>query len=259
MISTPSPRSQSATSSGNVDGTIDFLGRGDAQVKVRGFRIELGEIEAVLRAHPAVADAAVELRRSGAAERLVAHLVGEPVDASELRDFLASRLPEYMVPAHFTWHERLPLTTSGKLDRNRLAEIDLATEPRERAAAPTEPVERIVADAWAEILGTPVTDVHANFFELGGDSITLVAVVAECDRRGLDVTVSAVFEHPTVAALAQVARVRPEGDAPEAERLALTPLQQRLLALPAAERVHGGAVSGRIPGMLVATYSFRYG
>ncbi|MGH3757787.1 non-ribosomal peptide synthetase [Actinophytocola sp.] len=191
-----------------ADGTLDFLGRSDDQVKLRGFRIELGEVESTLRQHPTVADAAVEVR----SESLVAHVVAaSPGDAQvdELRTYLRATLPAHLVPARLQFIAELPLTTSGKLDRNQLATTPLSTlEVPGTGVMPSGPVESAIAAAWTEAIGVPVTDAGAGFFLLGGDSISSVAVVSGCHRRGVEISVRDVFEHPTVAGLAAVARVR---------------------------------------------------
>jgi amino acid adenylation domain-containing protein len=248
------------------DGTIDFVGRRDGQVKVRGFRIELGEIEAALRAHPGIADAAAHVRGDPGAERLVAHVTQNPAcpalspaELATLPGFLARRLPDYMIPVRFGHIAALPLTVSGKLDRNALRGLALDMETggdaRSGGGAPTValvgPVQAAIAEIWTELLGRPVTDAGADFFALGGDSITSIAVVAGCHRRGLRITVRDVFATPTVAGLAAVATpVQPVAAAeateatptePEPEELILPlgPMQQY-----AVERVRRAALAG---------------
>jgi amino acid adenylation domain-containing protein len=183
------------------DGALDFLGRIDAQVKVRGFRIEPGEIEAALRAHPAVADAAVVARREASgAERLVGYVVprGAAPTPAELREHLGRRLPEHMVPAAFMELAALPLTPSGKLDRAALPE----PEVRGERVAPRNPAEEALAAIWAEVLRVPDVGVTDNFFELGGDSILSLRVAARAREAGFPLSIRQVALHPTVAALA---------------------------------------------------------
>jgi amino acid adenylation domain-containing protein len=186
-----------------ADGTLDFVGRIDQQLKVRGFRIEPGEIEAVLRTHPAVADCAVAVRARGGEPELAAWIAGE-ADAAELREHLRGRLPEHMVPAVFVRVDALPLTPAGKVDRRALADDDregmAAARPH---VAPGTPTEEALAAIWAEVLRQERVSVDADFFELGGHSL-LAAMVAARVRRTLEVELPLrrVFEHTTVARLA---------------------------------------------------------
>ncbi|HSK79061.1 MAG TPA: non-ribosomal peptide synthase/polyketide synthase, partial [Thermoanaerobaculia bacterium] len=182
------------------DGDLDFLGRIDHQVKVRGFRIEPGEIEAALGQHPAVKESVVLLR-----DELVAYLgVGdaEPPAASELRAFLAGKLPEPSIPAAFVVLPALPLTAHGKVDRRALPDPG-APKPAREAVAPTNDVERFLAGLWQSVLGTEGIGIHDNFFELGGSSIK-AAILANAleERLGVPFPVIALFEAPTIARLA---------------------------------------------------------
>jgi amino acid adenylation domain-containing protein len=187
------------------DGTVDFVGRRDGQVKLRGFRIELGEVETALRSMPGIAAAAVELRAEPAAQ-LVAHLVTSEVDRPDvamLRAWLADRLPAYMIPARFSFTDRLPLTSSGKLDRKALAALPTSDVDTPVTGRPPRPgAEAVLAQVWSGVLGLAVTDADADFFFLGGDSISAVVAVAEANRHGLPMTVRDLFHHPSVAALA---------------------------------------------------------
>ncbi|MEW5930149.1 MAG: amino acid adenylation domain-containing protein, partial [Gemmatimonadota bacterium] len=155
------------------DGTVEFMGRGDAQVKVRGFRIELGEIEARLAEHAAVREVVVVARaREGEAgdPRLVAYYVGEQTGAAALRAHLAERLPEYMVPAAFVHMDALPVNPNGKLDRRALPAPELAPA-EETYVAPRTPEEEVLAGVWAEVLGVERVGVEDGFFDLGGHSL----------------------------------------------------------------------------------------
>jgi amino acid adenylation domain-containing protein len=192
------------------DGTVEFLGRIDHQVKVRGFRIELGEIESVLAQHPGVARTVVLAREdTKESRRLVAYLVPRSPGAAapqsvELRDFLAARLPEYMVPALFVTLAALPLTPNGKVDRRALPapDTDRADRPYE---APASPAETVLADLWAATLGVERVGRDDDFFALGGDSLLVIRVVAKANAAGLGITTRQLFLHPTPAALAKVA------------------------------------------------------
>jgi amino acid adenylation domain-containing protein len=192
------------------DGTIEFLGRNDFQVKVRGFRVELGEIESRLREHPAV-DRAVVLARqdSPGAKRLVAYYVPATVtdapshvspDAEELRGHLARTLPPYMVPAAFVRMDRLPLTPTGKIARRSLpapADDALATRAYQ---APRGDVEQRLAGIWADLLGVDRVSRSDNFFDLGGHSLLATQVMSRLRQAlGADVAVSALFARPVLA------------------------------------------------------------
>ncbi|SDI12834.1 non-ribosomal peptide synthase domain TIGR01720/amino acid adenylation domain-containing protein [Actinokineospora alba] len=188
-----------------ADGRLDYLGRVDDQVKVRGFRIEPGEVAAVLREQPGVRDAAVVAHADTACHRLVAYVVGEPGD---LRADLARVLPDYLVPAAFVTLDALPLTSSGKLDRRALPAPDFTATST--YVAPRTEAERIVAAAWADVLGVPRVGVEDDFFALGGDSILSIRVVSRLRAAfGVQLSPRAIFDHPTVAALA---RAIPGGD-----------------------------------------------
>ena len=191
-----------------ADGNLEFLGRLDQQVKLRGFRIEPGEIEAALLQHPAVRQAVVLAREDGpGGKRLVAYLV-VPTDvrptAADLRAFLQGKLPEYMVPSAFVVLEALPLTSNGKLDHQALPVPDRQPAAQGYLAPRTE-AEEALANLWAEVLGLERVGVLDNFFELGGDSILAIQVVARASRSGLRLSPRLLFQHQTVAELAQAA------------------------------------------------------
>ncbi|MEU7788012.1 non-ribosomal peptide synthase/polyketide synthase [Amycolatopsis sp. NPDC049159] len=177
-----------------ADGQLEHLGRLDDQVKVRGFRIEPGEVEAALRAQPGVADAAVDARGG----RLVAYVVGT---TDGLRTALGRTLPAHLVPAAFVPLDRLPLTRHGKLDRRALPDPELAAATE--YVAPRTEREQLVADVWAEVLGVERVGVDDDFFDLGGDSLRGIRVVARLrDALGTDVPARLVFTAPTPARLA---------------------------------------------------------
>jgi amino acid adenylation domain-containing protein len=187
-----------------ADGTIEFMGRGDAQVKVRGFRIELGEIEARLAEHAAVREAVVVAREGEVGDpRLVAYYTGEEAGAAALRAHLAERLPEYMIPAAFVFMDALPVNPNGKLDRKALPAPELASA-EEKYVAPRTPVEEVLAGTWAEVLGVERVGVEDGFFELGGHSLLATRVVSRVrELFGVELPLRALFEGPTVAELAR--------------------------------------------------------
>ncbi|HYG65107.1 MAG TPA: amino acid adenylation domain-containing protein, partial [Thermoanaerobaculia bacterium] len=195
-------------------GDLEFLGRVDLQVKVRGVRVEPGEVEAVLRGRPGVREAAVAPRADATGRQgLVAYVVWDApsvLDARELRSFLAARLPEAMVPAAFLPVPELPRTPSGKLDRRALASAisGLFTTPPAGDGGlhtpPRTPVEELLAGLWSELLGAERIGVRDDFFELGGHSLLATRMLARVSRLfGVELPVSAAFQFPTLAALAE--------------------------------------------------------
>jgi amino acid adenylation domain-containing protein len=188
------------------DGTIEFLGRIDGQVKLRGMRIELGEIEAALRGQPGVRDAAVTVQEvSPGDQRLVGYVAGAAVpDAESLRGALRASLPEYMVPAMFVPLGALPLTASGKADRRALPVPDWGLAGGQVPVAPRTPTESRLAALLAELLTLPApAGVSDNFFALGGHSLTATRLMARIRTDfGVDLPIRALFSDPTVAGLA---------------------------------------------------------
>jgi amino acid adenylation domain-containing protein/non-ribosomal peptide synthase protein (TIGR01720 family) len=196
-----------------ADGDVEYQGRADHQVKIRGFRIEPGEIEAALAALPGVRGALVMVRDFGPGDRrLVAWIEpeagGEVLPAGELRRRLLDRLPPHMVPAAFVRVERFPLTANGKIDRDALPAPDRRGGAEGDEVAPRTPVETELAEIWKEVLGLERVGVHDDFFELGGDSILSIQILSRAARAGLELTTQAIFQHPTIAGLAAVARPR---------------------------------------------------
>ncbi|WP_244221665.1 non-ribosomal peptide synthetase [Corallococcus exercitus] len=186
------------------DGTLEFMGRLDFQVKLRGHRIELGEIESTLRAHPGIRDAVALVREDVPGDaRLVAYVTPE-VDTAPLREHLHRHLPEYMVPAALLALPVLPLTPNGKVDRKALPVPDASRLPARISEPPVTPTEERLAALWEELLRVPGVGRHDNFFELGGHSLLATQVVARVRARfGVELAVRALFETPTVAGLAR--------------------------------------------------------
>ncbi|MCG0476937.1 non-ribosomal peptide synthase/polyketide synthase [Pseudomonas aeruginosa] len=189
------------------DGTFDYLGRIDNQVKVRGFRIELGEIEARLQDAGEVREAVVVARDAASGKQLHGYVVAEDgADASglleRLRERLKRDLPEYMVPAHLALLPAMPLTPNGKIDRKALPDIDVTVS--EAYVAPRNELELALAGIWQEVLGIARIGVHDNFFELGGDSILSMQVVAKAralKKLGFSLKLRDLIQKPSIAAL----------------------------------------------------------
>ncbi|HEX8696369.1 MAG TPA: amino acid adenylation domain-containing protein [Longimicrobium sp.] len=189
-----------------ASGVLDYLGRLDHQVKVRGFRVEIGEVEAVLRAHPAVAEAAVVVRRDDAGDRWLAAYVaganGRAPEPAELREALSARLPAYMVPSAFVVVDRVPTTPSGKIDRRALPAADAAVSAAP-FAEPATPTERVMAEIWREVLDVERVGADDDFFDLGGHSLRATRIVWRVQTRlGVKLAVGAIFANPTVRTLA---------------------------------------------------------
>jgi amino acid adenylation domain-containing protein/non-ribosomal peptide synthase protein (TIGR01720 family) len=198
-----------------ADGSLEYLGRVDEQVKIRGYRIEPGEVEAALRGNPEVAEAVVVARTDDGHLRLVAYVVpsGDTAPGTvALRAWLKQSLPDYMVPSAFVVLDRLPMATSGKVDRRALPAPDLQQEPSESWQPPRTVTEGQLADLWAQVLGVDRVGTEDNFFALGGDSILSIQVVSRARQAGLRLTSKDIFRHQTVAELAVVVAA---GSAPE--------------------------------------------
>jgi len=259
------------------DGRIECLGRGDHQVKLRGFRIELGEIEAVCAQHPAIAQAVVVAREDEPGnKRLVAYLVGrsqlsvtsdqlsatgnrQPVTSNELRQFLKTKLPDYMAPSAFVFLNELPRNPNGKIDRKRLPAPEAGgLEGSEAFVAPQTAVEKQLAEIWAKVLGVGKVGRYDNFFELGGHSLLAMQVSSRVlEAFQIELPVRRVFDAPALAELAAVIEQRQqartaqdEKKLPEINRrttneaLPLSFAQQRLWFL---DRFEPGAVIYNIP------------
>ncbi|HEY7330126.1 MAG TPA: amino acid adenylation domain-containing protein [Gemmataceae bacterium] len=200
-----------------ADGSLEFLGRLDQQVKLRGYRIEIGEIEAVLATHPSVHESAViSYGEDGSNQRLVAYVsartgVGLPT-AEVLRRYLQERLPEYMVPAAFVLLPSMPRTPSGKVDRKSLP-APLAQRPTSNPfVEPRTALEEYLAGLWRELLSVQQIGIHDNFFGLGGNSIQAAVIINRIQEKlGQQVYTVALFDSPTIAGLAQyLAELRPD-------------------------------------------------
>jgi acyl carrier protein len=194
-----------------ADGTLEYLGRLDHQVKIRGLRVELGEIEAALRDLPGVREAAV-LARDNA---LVAYVAGGP-DRAAMIEALSRRLPDHMVPRALVTLDALPLLPNGKLNRRALPAPDASALGVTAHVAPEGPTQTALAAIWRALLDVERVGAADAFFALGGHSLLAMRLVARIrDAFGVDVPVRTVFEHPTLTALADaIDRAAPAEDAP---------------------------------------------
>ena len=211
---------------GRPDGVVDYLGRVDHQVKIRGFRIELGEIEARLREQDSVGETVVVAQDGPTGKQLVAYVV--PADASlanetefrdTLRRALKTRLPDYMVPAHFMFLAQMPLTPNGKLDRKGLPEPD-ASQLQQHYVAPETALEQQIAAIWADVLRLEQVGLNDNFFEVGGHSLRAIQITSRVQAElGLEVPLVEVFQTETLRAYVQAAATFRAGSAEDFDDL----------------------------------------
>ncbi|WP_175725882.1 non-ribosomal peptide synthetase [Burkholderia ambifaria] len=227
-----------------TDGRLAFLGRIDDQVKIRGYRVEPGEVSAAVRAAGPIAQAetlAIELDGRLRLATFVVMRDGAAFDEAAVRAALGATLPDYMVPAQFVALAGLPVTANGKIDRAALRERAAAPVATASGDAPRGPVETALAEVWQAVLKAPHVGRDDNFFELGGDSILVLQVIARARKRGVRFTPKQLFDGPTVAELARIAKTgdaaaamtttpAPAQSAPAAAAI-LTPAQQRFFAL----------------------------
>ncbi|MGE5342426.1 MAG: amino acid adenylation domain-containing protein, partial [Candidatus Omnitrophota bacterium] len=231
------------------DGTIEFLGRIDQQVKVRGYRIELEEIENRLLKYEGIKDAILICKTDEYGENfLCAYMVGEyKIQTLTLREYLSSHLPDYMIPSHFIQMDQIPLTPNGKVDRKALPELN--GKPEETYVAPEDPIEKKQAQIWSELLGIEIDQigVHDDFFQLGGHSLK-AAVLASKIHENFNVKMSLpeVFEIPTIRGLSEYIKKAVEEKyvsfipAEKKEYYVLSSQQKRLYILHQTD-VHGAS------------------
>jgi thioesterase domain-containing protein len=232
------------------DGNIVYLGRNDHQVKIRGFRIELGEIEARLSDHPLVEMATVIVMGEGSDKKLVAYVVSQPNDqlTHTLRSYLASCLPEYMVPAAYVRLDDLPLTSNGKLDRSRLPEPDGSSFANQLYESPHGEMELALATIWRELLNIDKIGRHDNFFMLGGHSLLAVRMINQIKSlMGFKINLGILFEAPTIAEL--VPRLLTAGNIQEDAFDVLLPIKPRGTRPPLFCIHHGFGLSWSYIGL----------
>lgn len=254
-----------------ANGQLDYLGRRDAQVKIRGYRIEPGEVATVLQQHPGVGQCVVQVRQDRGVKRLVGYATANPeatdVTNASLRAFAKERLPDYMVPAVVVILPAIPTTPNGKVDYKALPRPDMNLLISEAEyVAPRNDLELKLASIWQQILGLDQVSIHANFFELGGDSILSVQVVARATEAGIPITVKDIFQRQTVAELATCAThgtVVTAEQGPVTGPVPLTPIQRWYFEQQPAEpahfnhwmvlpALHGALTPGRLEQALTA-------
>ena len=193
------------------DGNLHFLGRNDQQIKIRGFRVEPGEIETILCQHPQIREAVVvAYEELSGNKRLIAYLVPDTASSpapEQVRAYLQSKLPVYMIPSAIIILERLPLTSNGKLDRRALPapeSIPARNPSDDRCASPRNQIEELLVGVWSEVLGIEQVGIYDNFFELGGHSLLATQVIARIQQVfNVDLPLRSLFEQPRVAEFAQ--------------------------------------------------------
>lgn len=197
-------------------GKLDYLGRVDNQVKIRGYRIELSEIESVLKSHEQVSDAIVSLHQEKSGQkRIVAYAIPKNKEMKDalggtLREYLLSKLPEYMIPTCIMFLDSFPLAASDKIDHKALPAPDF--QSRQYGAgyiAPRTGLELSLCEIWSELLGVAEIGVQDNFFEVGGDSIISIQLVSRARQKGIYFEIKQVFQYPTIEKLALVAKKQP--------------------------------------------------
>ncbi len=191
------------------NGSIEFIGRKDHQIKLRGFRIELGEIENALLAHPSIQEIVLQVDASKNDKKLIAYYVAATsLPVSDLREFLKQRLPEYMVPSVWIHMEQFPLTPNGKVDRKKLPKADQAlTENKQELVAAKDELEVRLINIWQEVLGIYPIGIRDNFFELGGHSLIAVRLFSAIQQAfGKQLPLAVLFQSPTIEQLAELLR-----------------------------------------------------
>jgi amino acid adenylation domain-containing protein len=196
------------------DGRIEYIGRIDNQLKIRGFRVELGEIEKYLLYHPAVQDALVLAKGEGEDKQLIAYIISSgQLETSQLRNYLLTQLPDYMVPGHYVSLDRYPVTSNGKVDKSKLPSPSpiAGVSPGKATYEPaSHPIEEKLVQMWEQVLGTAPIGIRDNFFDLGGHSLKATRIIALTHKElSVKISVREIFLHPTVQELAKVVAMVP--------------------------------------------------
>ncbi|TCN55434.1 amino acid adenylation domain-containing protein [Flavobacterium circumlabens] len=238
------------------DGTIEFLGRNDHQVKIRGYRIELGEIETSLLQFSAdLKQVVVQVKEVKEEKVLVAYYVSDiEIDKIEIRNYLQTKLPEYMIPAFFVLLEAIPLTSNGKTDRNALPGINGEDSIRREYVQPRNETEQKMVEIWQEVLGLEKVGITDNFFEMGGHSLIVAQVINRLNKQ-LNKTVSFkdFFSNPTIEALSKTLNQNEYEAIPPAgirESYPLTASQNRFWIL---SQLEGGSLAYNMPSAIKLT------
>ncbi|WP_280726723.1 non-ribosomal peptide synthetase [Kitasatospora sp. MAA4] len=227
---------------------LEFVGRSDHQVKIRGFRVEPGEIEEALAAHPSVAGCVV-VAHDGRLAAYATGTVGASPEYTEVRGFLAERLPEHMIPASLTVLDEFPLTAGGKIDRAALPVPGAQAAERRGYLPPRTPAEQLIAAVWSDILGVPEVGANDNFFHLGGDSLTAVRVVGRVfDVFGM-ISPYTIFDAPTLSEFAAAVTAAEGGERPPLTRAGLreAPLSKFQRGLWTLEQWNPGLATYNVP------------
>jgi len=219
------------------DGNIEFLGRIDRQIKIRGYRIELGEIENTLLGHSQIKQAAVDQIVNQEGDKYLCGYLVSDIQLSdileEIKEYASKILPDYMIPSHFVQVQEMPLTSSGKVDFKMLAHQNsqfLTSGKREQYIAPRNQMEEMITQIWEKILIQENIGIHDNLFDIGGNSLSAVKIAGRLKEAvGKNVPVVMVFQHPTVAALAQYLAGEGESDTKEKETQAGMRMEDSLL------------------------------
>ncbi|MFJ7952877.1 amino acid adenylation domain-containing protein [Lysinibacillus sp. NPDC096418] len=184
-------------------GVIEFVGRKDSQIKVRGFRIELGEIEAILGTHSKIQEAVILAKKmSDGNNSLFAFYTvihGSNIEQTDIREYLASNLPEYMLPERLIEVPKMPLSPTGKIDRKQLAKIDIATPLTSHYDAPENEIQQMLAQAWEHTLGVTRVGIHDNFFHIGGHSLKILEILVQVKKHVPFLKIQDFFQHQTIA------------------------------------------------------------
>ncbi|WP_339305760.1 amino acid adenylation domain-containing protein [Paenibacillus sp. FSL L8-0435] len=239
------------------DGTIEYVGRTDDQVKVRGFRIELGEIEAQLQKVEGIRKTTVFARENASGEKqLCAYYEADrELPAAELKSVLSQKLPAYMIPAYLIQLERLPLTTNGKVDRRSLPAPEESLQPGEGHTPPRTPLEASLAEIWKSVLGLEHIGVHDNFFDLGGHSLRATTLVSKVHQElNVELPLRDVFRYSTIEEMAlALSRIEEQlfSSIPLADERACYPLSSAQKRLFILNQLEGADQSYNMPGVLL--------
>ena len=191
-----------------ADGTLEYLGRMDAQVQLRGFRIELGEVESALATHPQVEDVVVLVRQDENEHDFLCayYIAAEDIGVTDLRQQLSRRVPDYMIPSYFVRIASIPLNPNGKVDVKELPTVEqIVAVSQEEYVAPVSAAEKAMAEVWQEVLHVEKVGLHDNFFELGGDSVKAIQITSAAQKKGYQLNITHLFEYPRLQELAECA------------------------------------------------------